>query len=390
MTARADVSAGVSAGGPPPLFPVDAAAVLGALPGPVLVVDAAGAVSYLNPAAEQFFQGGRAALVGRPLARLLPPDSPILGLVEQVRQGGHSVSEYGIAIETPRIGSHFVSVGVSAMPEPAGSVVVSLQERSTARKIDDQLIHRNAARSVTAMAAMLAHEVKNPLSGIRGAAQLLERNAEAGDRELTRLICEETDRIVALVDRMEMFSDERPLARVPVNIHEVLERVRKLAQSGFARHVRFIERYDPSLPAVYGRRDLLVQALLNLVKNAAEAVPEEGGEIVLSTRYQQGVHLAVPGLDSRVELPLSISVQDNGPGIPEDLRDHIFDPFVTTKIGGKGLGLALVAKIVGDHGGVIEFDCGPRRTVVRMMLPMAPPEASPDAPGEAAGKAAEP
>ena len=381
---------GASAAGPPAGFPGDAAAILGALPGPVLVVDAAGAVTYLNPAAEQFFQGGSAALAGRPLARLLPPDSPVLGLVEQVRQGGHSVSEFGITIETPRIGTHFVSLGVSAMPEPAGSVVVSLQERSTARKIDDQLIHRNAARSVTAMAAMLAHEVKNPLSGIRGAAQLLERNAGAGDRELTRLICEETDRIVALVDRMEMFSDERPLARGPVNIHEVLERVRKLAQSGFARHVRFIERYDPSLPPVYGKRDLLVQALLNLVKNAAEAVPEEGGEIVLSTRYQQGVRLAVPGLDSRVELPLAISVQDNGPGIPEDLRDHIFDPFVTTKVGGKGLGLALVAKIVGDHGGVIEFDGAPRRTVVRMMLPVAPPEAPPEAPrdtspGELAG-----
>ena len=390
--------AGASAAGPPAGFPGDAAAILGALPGPVLVVDAAGAVTYLNPAAEQFFQGGSAALAGRPLARLLPPDSPVLGLVEQVRQGGHSVSEFGITIETPRIGTHFVSLGVSAMPEPAGSVVVSLQERSTARKIDDQLIHRNAARSVTAMAAMLAHEVKNPLSGIRGAAQLLERNAGAGDRELTRLICEETDRIVALVDRMEMFSDERPLARGPVNIHEVLERVRKLAQSGFARHVRFIERYDPSLPPVYGKRDLLVQALLNLVKNAAEAVPEEGGEIVLSTRYQQGVRLAVPGLDSRVELPLAISVQDNGPGIPEDLRDHIFDPFVTTKVGGKGLGLALVAKIVGDHGGVIEFDGAPRRTVVRMMLPVAPPDAPPEvprdtSPGELAGapgEAAEP
>ncbi len=381
---------GASAAGPPAGFPGDAAAILGALPGPVLVVDAAGAVTYLNPAAEQFFQGGSAALAGCPLARLLPPDSPVLGLVEQVRQGGHSVSEFGITIEAPRIGTHFVSLGVAAMPEPAGSVVVCLQERSTARKIDDQLIHRNAARSVTAMAAMLAHEVKNPLSGIRGAAQLLERNAGAGDRELTRLICEETDRIVALVDRMEMFSDERPLARGPVNIHEVLERVRKLAQSGFARHVRFIERYDPSLPPVYGKRDLLVQALLNLVKNAAEAVPEEGGEIVLSTRYQQGVRLAVPGLDSRVELPLAISVQDNGPGIPEDLRDHIFDPFVTTKVGGKGLGLALVAKIVGDHGGVIEFDGAPHRTVVRMMLPVAPPEAPPEAPrdtspGELAG-----
>ncbi len=359
-----------------PSFPGDAAAVLSALPESVLVIDRDGAVAYVNPAAEQFFQGGSAALTGRPLARLLPSDSPILGLIDQARKGGHSVSEYGITIETPRIGTHYVSVGVAAMAGPPGLVVVSLQERSIARKIDDQLTHRNAARSVTAMAAMLAHEVKNPLSGIRGAAQLLERNAEPGDRELTRLICEEVDRIVALVDRMEMFADAQPLERAPVNIHEVLEHVRKLAQSGFAGRVRFVEHYDPSLPPVYGKRDLLVQALLNLVKNAAEAVPQEGGEIVLSTRYRQGVHLAVPGVGSRVDLPLCISVQENGPGIPEDLPDHLFDPFVTTKVGGKGLGLALVAKIVGDHGGVVEFDGESRRTVVRMMLPKAPPAAA--------------
>lgn len=361
----------------------DAAAVLSALPEPVLVIEKAGAIAYLNAAAEQFFQGGSAALIGRPLADLLPSDSPVFRLIEQVREGGHSVSEYGITVEAPRIGAHYVSVGVAAMTEPEGSVVVSLQERSIARKIEDQLSHRNAARSVTAMAAMLAHEVKNPLSGIRGAAQLLERSLEPGDRELTRLICEEADRIVALVDRMEMFSDERPLRREPVNIHEALEHVRRLAQSGFARHIRFIERYDPSLPAVHGNRDLLVQALLNLVKNAAEAAPQAGGEIVLSTRYQQGVRLVVPGGQSRVDLPLCISVQDDGPGIPEDLRAHLFDPFVTTKAGGKGLGLALVAKIVGDHGGIVVFDGAPRRTVVRLRLPVAPFEAAPE-PDEAA------
>ncbi len=148
-----------------------------------------------------------------------------------------------------------------------------MQERSIADKIDRQLTHRNAARSVTAMAAMLAHEVKNPLSGIRGAAQLLEETASPADRELTRLICDETDRICKLVDRMDVFSDRRPLERSDVNIHEVLERVRKVARSGFARHVRFIEEYDPSLPSVDGNRDLLIQVFLNLVKNAAEAVP---------------------------------------------------------------------------------------------------------------------
>lgn len=350
----------------------DSAAVLTALSVPLFVVDAGGHISFVNQAAEQFFASSRNSLVGRPLLNLLSEDSPVVGLVQQVRDGGHSVSETGVTLSSPKIGSHFVSIDAAVMTDLPGSVVVSIHERSIARKIDHQLVHRNAARSVTAMAAMLAHEVKNPLSGIRGAAQLLEQNADPEDHQLTRLICEEADRIVALVDRMEMFSDQRPLAREAVNIHVVLEHVRRLAESGFARHLRFVETYDPSLPPVYGNRDLLIQAILNLVKNAAEAAPQDGGEITLSTRYQQGVRLAVPGSGARIDLPLTLIVQDNGPGIPEDLQPHLFDPFVTTKSGGSGLGLALVAKIIGDHGGVVEFDSKPRRTAFRVMLPMAP------------------
>ncbi|HYD64735.1 two-component system sensor histidine kinase NtrB, partial [Azospirillum sp.] len=172
------------------------------------------------------------------------------------------------------------------------------------------------------------------------------------------------------VNRMEVFSDKRPLERGPVNIHKVLEHVRTIAQSGFGRTVRFVERYDPSLPPVYGNRDQLIQVFLNLIKNAAEAAPESGGEIILSTAYQHGVRMALPGGDTRMHLPLVISVQDNGDGIPEDLRNNLFDAFVTTKANGTGLGLALVAKIIGDHGGVIEFDSQPRRTVFKVSLPM--------------------
>ncbi|WP_282608269.1 nitrogen regulation protein NR(II) [Pelagibius sp. Alg239-R121] len=353
---------------------LDAGTIVNALAEPIFVVDNAGCVCFANLAAEQFLATSASALLGRPLAEILPPDSPVFSLVEHVRVGGQSVSEYGVTIETPKIGSHFVSVEVSAVSDYPGAVAVSIQERSIARKIDHQLVHRNAARSVTAMAAMLAHEVKNPLSGIRGAAQLVEQNAGPEDRELTQLICDETDRIVALVQRMEMFSDERPLERDAVNIHEVLGHVRLLAQSGFARDVRFVETYDPSLPPVYGNRDQLIQVLLNLVKNAAEAVPKDEGEIILSTRFQQGVRLTVPGSRARVELPLTVSVTDNGGGIPEDLKAHLFDPFVSAKAGGTGLGLALVAKIIGDHGGVIELQSAPRKTVFQMMLPKAPKE----------------
>jgi two-component system nitrogen regulation sensor histidine kinase GlnL len=245
-----------------------------------------------------------------------------------------------------------------------------LLPRSVTEKIDRQLTHRGASRTVTGLASMLAHEIKNPLSGIRGAAQLLEAEADENDRALTRLICDEADRIVALVDRMETFGDERPTERQPVNIHVVLERVKAIARSGFARRIRIVEEYDPSLPPVHANRDQLVQVFLNLMKNAAEALGEaRDGEITLRTAFRPGIRLSMSGSRSKVSLPLQFSVIDNGPGVPEDLLPYIFDPFVTSKANGTGLGLALVSKIVGDHGGVIECESQARRTVFRILMP---------------------
>ncbi len=350
--------------------PLSADSVLGALPAATLVVDDKSNVRYANLAAEQLFQSSATILSGETLADILPPQSPISALVDQAVNTGTPTSAYSVILDTPKTGVRTMTVHVAPIVDSPGWAVISLLEQTRAMKISQQLEHRNSARSVTAMAALLAHEIKNPLSGIRGAAQLLGQSAAEDDRKLTQLICDEADRIVALVNRMEVFSDDRPLEREPVNIHVVLERVRRLAENGFAKHVKFVERYDPSLPPVAGNLDQLVQVFLNLVKNAAEAVPEDGGEIQLSTAYQPGVRVAVQGGAERVQLPLVVTVQDNGSGIPEDLWPHMFDPFITTKQKGSGLGLALVAKIISDHGGVIEFETGRSKTAFRVMLPI--------------------
>ena len=356
--------------------PIDHAAMIENLLVPIVLLGPSDRIRYANGAAEQFFGTSVAQLRHYALSDFLPRDHPIFLLVEQVRRMGLTVVEHELVLEGPRLHRSGITVQGTGLPDEAGSVMLTLHDASSARALDRQLTFRNAARSVSGMAAILAHEVKNPLSGIRGAAQLLESSVDEEDRELAVLIRDEADRITALVERMEMFN-ERGIDRAAVNIHRVLEHVRTLAQKGFAAHLRITEHYDPSLPPAYGNRDQLVQVLLNLVKNAAEAITSDcssassnGGEITLSTAYRHGVRLAAPGSEQRVHLPLMVIVRDTGPGIPEDMKPHLFEPFLTTKPTGSGLGLALAAKIIGDHGGTIEVQSIPGRTEFRLHLPV--------------------
>jgi two-component system nitrogen regulation sensor histidine kinase GlnL len=358
----------------------DHATILSAMPVAVVVLSEDNRFTYANPVAEQFLGLSVSQLAQMSLSDILPEDSPLFLMVGQLRTGASSIADHDLSFEGPRIRKTGISVQGTTVTEDGGSVLLVLQDSTTVRALDRQIAARNAARSITGMAAILAHEIKNPLSGIRGAAQLLESSVTEPDRELTVLIRDEADRIRALVDRMEVFG-EKPVTMEPVNIHRVLEHVRRLARSGFAEGLRFSESYDPSLPPVWGNRDQLVQVLLNLVKNAADSLHSAGtneAEITLMTRYQHGLRLATPSSDpdSRVDLPLLVVVRDNGPGISADIRPHLFEPFVSSRPSGQGLGLALVAKIVADHGGSIEVESRPGRTEFRLHLPMVSEEDS--------------
>ena len=356
---------------PSPAKLPDALTLLEALPLAIMALDPDNHVVTVNAAAEALLGLSRAQLLAKPLNEHIATDSPLFALIEAARAGASAVGESDMSLSGPRLNIEHAAVDVAMLSQPPGHVAVLLQDRGLEWRLAQQAVSRDAARSAKAIAAMLAHEVKNPLSGIRGAAQLLEAKVSASDRQLTQLICEETDRIVGMVNGLEVFTDSRPAPIQPVNIHEVLEHVRRLAQAGFGRNITFREEYDPSLPPVLGNRDQLIQVFLNLFKNAAEAAPATGGVIVLGTRYRPGLSVSEPGAASRRRLGLAITVQDNGAGVPEALKAQLFDPFVSGKAGGKGLGLALVAKIVTDHGGLIDCDSQPGRTTFSVILPIA-------------------
>ncbi|HET6470083.1 MAG TPA: ATP-binding protein [Geminicoccaceae bacterium] len=341
------------------------------LPSAVFCLDGGLRFVSANPAAEHLFSASWNVLEGRSLEAFVAPHTPLVDLVRQARRSGSSISDYGVELALLRGEGVSVDCHMAPLVENPEHVLVVLHPCSVARRLDQHLAHRGSARSVAALAATLAHEVKNPLSGIRGAAQLLEPYVADDDKALVKLIVDEADRIVTLVDRMEEFSESRPFERRPVNIHQVLEHVRRIAENGFARSHRIVELYDPSLPEVEGDRDKLIQVFLNLVKNAAEATSPEAGQITLVTHYQHGLRMSIGTSRERQDLPITVEVRDNGPGAREDLREHLFEPFVSSKPKGGGLGLPLVAKIVNDHGGMVSYVPGDPGAVFRVQLPAA-------------------
>jgi two-component system nitrogen regulation sensor histidine kinase GlnL len=360
------------------------AQIFAILPNPVFVLDRDDRFVYLNQAAEIFFQSGQMMLLGTSLASLIPADSNFLSMVSRARAQATSVGDQGVEFAGPKIGIKLINVQITPFGDAEPRLLVCIQERALAERLRGQSLFRGAARSIAAMAALLAHEVKNPLAGIKGAAQLLEAdlvnangdvkggaNGDMNGQSLTRMIVEESDRVAALLDRMEGFAGGANLVLAPVNIHEILDHCLNLAQASYGAHTTIRRSYDPSLPLVNGHRDLLIQAFINIIKNASEATDSKG-EIVIKTSYSQGRRLTFAAVDGGSYAPVQVEVIDNGAGISEELRDHIFDPFVSGRSGGSGLGLTMVASVIADHGAMIDVESVPGQTVFRMNFPVAP------------------
>ncbi|MDF1668837.1 MAG: ATP-binding protein [Roseovarius sp.] len=340
------------------------------LPTPVLILDENDLITQINPAAEAFLMTSSKSVAGQPAWNRLSVDASLEEAFVRARTHNTPLFVNDVDVGTGQGAPVQCNLHIAPWAGQPGKMILHIATREFAGRIGQSQSVNRAAKSAIGMAEMLAHEIKNPLAGITGAAQLLAMTLNAEDRELTDLIVSESRRIVALLDQVEQFGNVIAPKLQPVNLHDVLDRARRSASLGFAAHMQIVKQYDPSLPMAAGDADQLVQVVLNLLKNAAQAADPSGGKILLRSYYEHSLRVR---RDSGVDqsLPLHIEVTDDGPGLPPDIQGDVFEPFISGRENGTGLGLALAAKIMSDHGGWIEMNSVPGRTVVKLSLPRA-------------------
>jgi len=340
------------------------------LPTPLLILDENDLITQINPAAEAFLMTSSKTVAGQPAWDRLSVDAPLEDAFARARTHNAPLFVNDVDVGTGQGAPVQCNLHIAPWAGQPGQMILHIAPRELASRIGQSQSVNRAAKSAIGMAEMLAHEIKNPLAGITGAAQLLAMTLNAEDQELTDLIVSESRRIVALLDQVEQFGNVTAPKLQPVNLHDVLDRARRSASLGFAAHMQIVEQYDPSLPLAAGDADQLVQVVLNLLKNAAQAADPSGGTIQLRTYYEHSLRVRRDsGADQ--SLPLHIEVMDDGPGLPPDIQGDVFEPFISGRENGTGLGLALAAKIMSDHGGWIELNSVPGRTVVKLSLPRA-------------------
>ncbi|MDF1801413.1 two-component system sensor histidine kinase NtrB [Thalassovita sp.] len=347
--------------------------VWSSLPVPGVLVDPDDNIADINPAAEGFLNASAKSIKGQPVWDRIMIDAPLEEAFLRARESNTPLFVNDVDVGTGERAPLHCNLQIAPMQGLPGHMLFLISPRELAGRMTQNHSVKSAAKSAIGMAEMLAHEIKNPLAGITGAAQLLSMNLSAEDQELTDLIVAESRRIVKLLEQVEQFGNLTAPERKPVNIHDVLDRARRSALLGFGAHMKIIEEYDPSLPMAYGDPDQLLQVILNLVKNASEAAGKEPGTIRLHTFYEHSFRLRRSD-GSGQSLPLQVEIIDDGPGLPEEIKGDIFDPFVSGRENGTGLGLALVSKIVSDHDGWISVTSVPGRTIFKISLPLAPEE----------------
>ncbi len=341
------------------------------LPVPAVLVDGRDRVVQINPAAEGFLMTSTKSIAGQPVWDTVMVDAPLEEAFERARNNDSPLFVNDVDVGTGDRAPLHCNLQVAPMAGEPGHMLMLISPRELAGRVTQGQSVKSAAKSAIGMAEMLAHEIKNPLAGITGAAQLLSMNLNKDDLELTDLIVSESRRIVGLLEQVEQFGNVTTPRMKAVNVHDVLDRARRSAILGFAADMTIVEDYDPSLPLALGDPDQLLQVVLNLLKNASEAAGPGGGVIRLHTYYEQSLRVRRSN-GSGQSLPLQIEVIDDGPGLPPDIAEDIFDPFVSGRENGTGLGLALAAKIISDHDGWISVSSVPGRTVFRISLPRAP------------------
>ncbi|WP_018717439.1 nitrogen regulation protein NR(II) [Arhodomonas aquaeolei] len=327
----------------------------------IVVLDAGNRIVDINPAAESLLRISARQIRGMGVDEALPGLNGIAEALSRARERGTSFTdrEHQIALA-----GELVTLDCSVTPLPDGGLLLELAQLDRHLRIsrEHQLISQN--RAIRELIRGLAHEIKNPLGGLRGAAQLLRRQLDDDAlREYTDVIISEADRLRGLVDGL--LGPNTQAQRSPVNIHEILERVRHLASAEAPEGVTFVRDYDPSIPPLDAARDQLLQALLNLVRNALQAVGDHG-QITLRTRTQRRFTIG----DVPHRLVVRVDIIDNGPGIPPDLIERIFYPMITSRPEGTGIGLPIAQNLVAQHGGLIECSSVPGRTEFTVWLPL--------------------
>ncbi|WP_298431964.1 ATP-binding protein [uncultured Jannaschia sp.] len=342
-------------------------AVWHALPIPALTLDPDDRILAINGPGEGFLNRSARVLAERNLPDLIDVEGGLANATSRVRRNGAPLTLHDTALRIGRAPALRCELHIAPLGE---GTLILISPQDIAARLDRASTSRSAARSAIGMAEMLAHEIKNPLAGITGAAQLLGMNLSGEDLQMTDLIVAETRRIVKLLEQVEQFGNLQPPRRRAVNIHDVLDRARRSALVGFAAHTSIEEKYDPSLPPTLGDPDQLQQVFLNLLKNAAQVAPQDG-KITIRTFYEAALRVRRPD-GTHGDLPLQVEIVDDGPGIPPHVASNLFEPFVSGRENGTGLGLPLVAKILDEHEGWISVDSAPGRTVFRISLPRAP------------------